>query len=976
MVRKLVLAVAAASALMSSNMAQALGVGDINLRSALNQPLDAEIELLQVRDLSSQEILPTLASPDEFGRAGIERDFFLTDLVFTPVVRPDGRAVIRVTSSRPVREPFLNFLMEVRWPSGRVLREFTLLLDPPLYSPAPITASAPTTQAVRSAAVPAPLQRPVPTVAPAQPRHTQPSRSAVQAQPSAPAAVSSAQPASGEWRTSRTDTLWEIASRSRPSGTSVQQTMLAIQELNPNAFIDNNINLLEAGQNLTLPNGEQARRRSHADAVAQVAAQNSAWQTGQSPAPAQRQLDARQQESAPAAPASVPEGDALRLVAGSAEQGEGAYESASADADSQLRDQLDQSKEQLDLLEREKAEADSRLVDMQTQMDTLQRLLELKDAQLAALQEQLGNALETPAIAPDLVAAQGSAADLLADSEAQELPAVDETDLPVEELDAPAESLAAIPADTASAVELDETIADADQGGVPDSEVVTAEAAPVALVAEPEAEEQRGVEALLQRMMQNQTFLMVGGAIFLLLLLLLLMAVARRNARREAEMADTFIARSAHQDDISEPGDTEAFNVALAGFDQAQQSEELGISHDPITEADALIAYGKLAEAAEVLNAAIDYEPQRTDLRFKLMEVDALLEDPEGYANEVAALRNLGAAEPQIAAMHARFPAMAAALAAGAMMADDAVTQGSAPVASDPQSEAIAEADELDAFEFDLAGFEPDDEVTDSAPVAAESEQDLDLDFDLDDSLAKDLADPGTDASFSHTAEDDFELDFNLDELSPPANVETQSDFILDEDFDLSLTDDLQADDLKADDLKADDLKADSLMAEMDAMGQTNEDYSGQADTLAATDTAESDTSLAISDEDLLRFEEELNSAGSEEAGLAHAATVDAEQAIAEPATWAGMDPDSQDEFEVQPSSTAEQVLADSMADDDEDDFDFLSGTDECATKLDLARAYVDMGDQEGARDILAEVLDEGNEHQQQDAREMMEQLG
>lgn len=277
MVRKLVLAVAAASALMSSNMVQALGVGEINLRSALNQPLDAEIELLQVRDLSSQEILPALASPDEFGRAGIERDFFLTDLVFTPMVRPDGRAVIRVTSNRPVKEPFLNFLMEVRWPSGRVLREFTVLLDPPLYTPTAVTAApAP----ARPAAAAAPAQRPVPTVAPGRPRDSQRQPSAAPStvqQPARQAAPQATQQASGEWRTSRTDTLWEIALRSRPSGASVHQTMLAIQELNPNAFIDNNINRLKADQTLTLPDAEQALRLGQADAMAQVAAQNSAW---------------------------------------------------------------------------------------------------------------------------------------------------------------------------------------------------------------------------------------------------------------------------------------------------------------------------------------------------------------------------------------------------------------------------------------------------------------------------------------------------------------------------------------------------------------------------------------------------------------------------------------------------------------------------------------------------------------------------
>ena len=105
MVRKLVIAVAAASAVMSSGMVHALGVGDIHLQSSLNQPLEAEIDLLQVRDLSNEEIRTTLASPDDFGRAGIDRNFFLTDLKFQPVVKPDGRSVIRVTSSRPVSEP-------------------------------------------------------------------------------------------------------------------------------------------------------------------------------------------------------------------------------------------------------------------------------------------------------------------------------------------------------------------------------------------------------------------------------------------------------------------------------------------------------------------------------------------------------------------------------------------------------------------------------------------------------------------------------------------------------------------------------------------------------------------------------------------------------------------------------------------------------------------------------------------------------
>ena len=156
-VRKLVLAIAATSAL-SSGMAHALGLGEVTLQSALNQPLVAEIELLESRDLAANEVMPTLASAEAFNKAGIDRQFFLTDLTFTPVLKPNGKSVIRVTSNKPMREPYLNFLVQVLWPNGQLQREYTLLLDPPLY----------TAQDV----LPAAVQQPV-TAASAAPR-TQP----------------------------------------------------------------------------------------------------------------------------------------------------------------------------------------------------------------------------------------------------------------------------------------------------------------------------------------------------------------------------------------------------------------------------------------------------------------------------------------------------------------------------------------------------------------------------------------------------------------------------------------------------------------------------------------------------------------------------------------------------------------------------------------------------------------------------------
>jgi pilus assembly protein FimV len=108
----------------------ALGLGDITLHSALNQPLRADIALVDAAGLEEGELTVSLATADEFSRAGVERVFFLNDLKFTPVLR-SNRRLIQVTSTKPVNEPFLNFLVQLNQPNGRLLREYTVLIDPP-----------------------------------------------------------------------------------------------------------------------------------------------------------------------------------------------------------------------------------------------------------------------------------------------------------------------------------------------------------------------------------------------------------------------------------------------------------------------------------------------------------------------------------------------------------------------------------------------------------------------------------------------------------------------------------------------------------------------------------------------------------------------------------------------------------------------------------------------------------------------------
>jgi FimV-like protein len=388
-VRKLVLAIAATSAL-SSGMAHALGLGEVTLQSALNQPLVAEIELLESRDLAANEVMPTLASAEAFNKAGIDRQFFLTDLTFTPVLKPNGKSVIRVTSNKPMREPYLNFLVQVLWPNGQLQREYTLLLDPPLY----------TAQDV----LPAAVQQPV-TAASAAPR-TQPqaARPAVSATQPASASTAAATPLAGsEYTTTANDNLWDIANRVRADG-SVHQTMLAIQELNPQAFIDKNINRMKSGQVLRLPDAQHINSRTQSAAIAQVNQQTAAWRESRSVAASARQLDASKRNTAAATPATIERRDNLKLVAEGSDKAGAGRDKGNA-GNKALLDQLAMTQERLDSTNRENAELKSRIADLQSQLDKLQRLIQLKNDQMAKLQAYLAAQNQATVATPGVAAA-------------------------------------------------------------------------------------------------------------------------------------------------------------------------------------------------------------------------------------------------------------------------------------------------------------------------------------------------------------------------------------------------------------------------------------------------------------------------------------------------------------------------------------------------------------------------------------------
>ncbi|VVP18498.1 hypothetical protein PS870_03691 [Pseudomonas fluorescens] len=869
-VRKLVLAIAAASAL-SSGMAHALGLGELTLKSTLNQPLVAEIELLDVKDLTAAEVVPSLASPEDFAKAGVDRQAFLNDLTFTPVLNASGKSILRVTSSKPLSEPMVKFLVQVMWPNGRLLRDYSVLLDPSKFSP----------QTAEAAAQPAPTETVTAPVTGA----TQPS----------------------QYTTTPRDTLWEIAAKARNGG-SVQQTMLAIQALNPDAFIDGNINRLKTGQVLRLPDQAQSTSLPQPKAIAEVAAQNTAWRQGRryvaKPGAGQQQLDATKRGRADAAPSQTAK-DNLSLVSAETGKGKGAAGDAKA-----LNNKLAVTQESLDTTRRDNAELKSRMTDLQSQLDKLQRLIELKNNQLAKLQAEgaAGASASTPATTPPAMSAELAANPAAAPTEV----------VPAPETSAPETAPAPVPAEP------------------------PIEPTPVA------SDEQKFNELLTNPVLLG---LVGGGAVVLLLLLLLL--ARRRKAQQEAEK-HLRMARALEEEkefsaeqDLPEssfeglevpppsvklatapiptpppapaPAPAPAPDVMTTPIAAPLVSPAAERNDDVLTKAQSHIAAGRLNQAAALLEDGIKQEPQRSDLRLKLMEVYGQQGDRDAFVAQERQLVANGDNFAQVEQLKSRFPAMAIAAAGGLAAAAIAAELDAQYVKDLLLDEPQAPADDLDsAFDLSL----DDLEAASPAVVTPETEAAADLDeFPLDDDL-----------SFESVLKEQTEIKENLDDLSDfdldmDLGGDTSQDLLAEDDFLLDLDEgvkDLPTEPVKPE-VPQDDLE---LPADFD---------------------------LSLADEmDAAPAEPEVKDAFAAELDDVNAELDRLSQSMSEP------------------TFTAEDAMASAA---DEPDFDFLSGTDEVATKLDLAQAYIDMGDNDGARDILNEVVAEGNAGQKSEAKEMLSHL-
>ncbi|MGJ8690048.1 MAG: FimV/HubP family polar landmark protein [Gammaproteobacteria bacterium] len=1019
MVRKLVV-VFTSVVLFAAAHVKALGLGEIVIESSLNQPFNAQIAFLKLGDVRPEQIQIQMASERDFARFSIDRENFLNTIEFDIQSQGD-ESYVRLTTDEVVREPYLSFVLETRWPNGRLLNEYTVLLDLPAFAsngnataiqqavqadsapqqsiqnqiPAAASSSS-VSQAPARLAAPADEPEAVPVAVEETPEPEVVAEPEVEAGPAVEPEPSTAPRNANASETvtiDSSDTLWDVALQVRPDSTvSVQQTMLALQSLNREAFIGDNINMVRRGQVLRVPTLEQIRALSAREAMSEVARQNQLFDNRRNVPLTSQPITAQPQGATGTAPSR---GELSVVSVDNAEpaNARAANDSQNAELDARiasLEDALAVQREESDRAALVNEELVARLGLLEEQIASAQEIIRLRDLELAQLQDALAQAEE----------------------------AVVET--PVEE--------------------------------------------PTVITMAPE---KSLVERILDTLVAN-TFALVA-LIGLLILMLVFVLLRRNRAAEQAALADIDAMPVEAEEDASDEDDSEnvsddsnlhadidddsdemdeLFNiaddadeatdaqideddgyeindteevlfedepVAETAIDETPElttapvTDDLEITKDIIEEVDALIAYEKIDEAEVALRDAIVAQPDRADLRMKMLEVLVAKQDAVGFKLQETEIRDMDVKglEPRIATLRSQLDSevdseileegeddffnelnelddmeVALDLEASAEVDDSKVLSGQVDADEDDEN-AIEFDDEIkddaasDDINFDLSVEEKAQLADDFAEDALE-EDDISLDLDAEEADKTDLSaefdlsdeeEPlkplSDDAAQQSSDENDIDFDFVIEEPEIPNDavkepepiVEAQSaeDSGNEIDFDFDLSDELS-----------------DVDAEVEILDETTELPNAHA-----SDEKAKDFDLSVEDDVEIEFlddDEEDDNIAFDDASFDLSIDEKPSVETPEPAVEAVKAPvDDFDDLQF-----VDDSLEDNAEEDDEeleDDLDFLSDADEAATKLDLARAYFEMGDVDGAREILEEVVNEGNEEQVTDAKALLEKL-
>jgi pilus assembly protein FimV len=877
----------AAAFWLASPMVHAAGLGQLSVISPLGQPLNAEIEIVSLQPGEEEGLVARLASPDAFRAAAIEFNPALATVKFA-IERRGGRPLLRVRTTQPINDPFLEILVELQWTTGRLVREYTVLLDPPEYrgpqaiaaapaapaaAPEPKPAEAPPAQPAPEppqAPAPAPLEAkplpavpapaaeaaPVPAPAPAPEAEAQVEKPAA-TEAEKPAAEPLGEPAGAEetkFVVKKGDTLSEIARQHLPPGANLNQMMIAIYRANEDAFIRKNINLVRAGRILDIPaaeavstiDPEEAKRlvQAHMDDFAAYRGRLAAASTSVE-APGGRREAEGKIEPKPEAPAAAPQ-DQVRLS--KADPGKPAASASRAARED-------------DAVARERAlkEAQSRVTDLEKNVADLQKLMEMKNQQLAELERKAQGAPAPAVPAPAPKAPEKPVA--------QAPKPVPEAPKPVAEAPKPV-------------AEAPKPIAEAPKP-VPQAPKPPVQAAkPQPKQAPPPPE-----PSIVDEFLDNPIALAgLGGVV------VLLAGYGAWTWRKKKTTQARF------QDSVLDAASTTGSSTGAGAAAAAQSVSQGSLSQpvpgmeadevDPIAEADVYMAYGRDAQAEEILKEALQKDAKRTAVHSKLLEIYANRRDAKAFEQTALKLKSL---------TNGSGPEWDKAAALGRSIDSQNGLYGGGGPAAVPAAAAAAAAAAAPNLDFDLSG--------------TSSQQGSNLpDFSLDEPKA-----PSPSG-----------LDFDLDAAPAPAGASARSDFTPEGTLIMGE--------------RQGEKTVTSVDFRLDTTGSGEAKRPGAAAMPASANGA-------------LDFDISLDLGG--------------------------------DEKKAEPDKTASPMDLSSISLDlgaAGEPGASPAGTDpkwqEVATKLDLAKAYEEMGDKDGARELLNEVMKDGDSVQKGQAQQLLAKLG
>ena len=651
--RTITVAILAVACMLAAPLSvHAAGLGRLTVLSSLGQPLQAEIEIVSLQAGEEEGLTARLASPEAFAQAGIELNPAVMGVKFA-LERRGGRMMLRLSSAQAISEPFLDVLVELQWATGRLLREYTFLLDPPDYKSRQAIAAAPAakpTELPALAAPPAPAEakpeakpeapapeaakpesiieaQPLPPAAAAEPKPEEPKAEArpeepkPQAQPeSKPAAAGAAPAATHEVK--KGDTLGAIARQNLPPGVTLNQMLIAIYRANEDAFIRGNVNLVRAGKILNIPDIESAASIDPAEAKRIFSThirEFNEYRGRLAAVPAKAEAVTGQREVAgpieqkPAAP-PAPTQDQLRLSKADPKKPAGTGTRAAQGDDAVAR-------------ERALQEAQSRQAELEKNVADLRKLLELKNQQLAELEKKAA-AKPAPA-APVAPPAPAPAAKAL------EKPAAKAPEAPKPAAPAPA---AKAPEAPKPAPEAPKPAAEAPKPPAPAAKPGAEAPKPAAAKPKPPPE-----PGLLDQVLEAPELAFGGLGLVVLLLGGYGYWQWRRKKTAHAKFQDSVlgaasVGSASGGPSLNEPtGSPAGAAAAPAAAKSGLEAEEV----DPIAEADVYMAYGRDAQAEEILKEALQKDSGRTAVHAKLLEIYANRKDAKSFEQSALKLKGL-----------------------------------------------------------------------------------------------------------------------------------------------------------------------------------------------------------------------------------------------------------------------------------------------------------------------------------------------